>query len=161
MKNKLWSVFILVLFFSCGSNDVPGNEENSSDFFECTIDGEKYRIEGTNAFATLVDTDLFGIYGNEAPNQSGDYKNVYITLPGEPTTGMIELTDPAAEASGVILDVGTSQSWLSVFGGSGVLTITEKTSERIKGDFSYTCVNLDDNSMIEVKDGKFDVRIMN
>lgn len=161
MKNSLWTLLLIFTFLSCGSDDDPGTQDSSEDFFECVIDGEPYRIEGTYAFATLIDTDLFGIYGNETPVQSGNYKNVYISLPMEPTTGTIELTDPEDSALGVILDLGTSSTWISTFGGSGEITITEKRSDRIKGTFSYTCVNLDDNTTRVVEDGKFDVKIMN
>ncbi len=155
--------FLFILFaisaFSCSDDkeDTTTNNNTSSDLFECSIDGVAYKITGNFAFAEKVSTDIFGIYGSEDQTKPG-FRNVYISLAKEPTVGKYELISNDV-GSGNILATSTGTLYSSNFpGGNGSVEITEKTSSRIKGTFSFVGVTASGEQK-KVTGGKFDVRI--
>lgn len=156
MKHIFGLTALLLLLLAC-EKDADGGNDSNGDFFKCKVDGQAYEITGEYAFADPIATDLFGIYGSEDQTQSG-FTNVYISLSSEPEIGTYELTDPDI-GTGNYLDTGSGAIFSSAFpGGSGTVEITEKTSSRVKGIFSYVAVNADGASK-EITDGEFDVSI--
>lgn len=158
ITKSLVLLLISLVLISCGKDDEAGGDSGGGgDTFECTIDGASHKISGQFAFAQKVASDIFAIYGSEDQTKSG-FKNVYISLSAEPTVGNYDLgTDKAG--SGNILETGTGKLFNSNFpGGSGSLEITEKTSSKIKGTFSFIAVDATGNKKT-VSNGKFDVKI--
>jgi Family of unknown function (DUF6252) len=157
MKKILFGFAVASVFIACSKDDNDDTQVSSTDKFECTIDGKAHSISGKFAFADKISEDLFGIYGSEDQTKSG-FKNVYISLPKEPSVGSYDLSKNE-NGSGNILETSSGTLYNTNFpGGSGNLTITEKTESRIKGTFEFDAVSPTNEHRI-VKAGKFDVPI--
>ena len=155
IKKTLFLMLIAVMLVSCNKDEESSG--SGSEVFECSIDGTSYKITGQFAFAQKVATNIFSIYGSEDQTKKG-FRNVYISLKSEPTVGKYNLGQDK-DGSGNILETGTGTLYNSNFpGGSGSLEITEKSSGRIKGIFTFVGVNATGEKK-NITAGKFDVKI--
>ena len=156
IKKTVFLVLIAVLLVSCDKEE-ESSGGGGSDSFECSIDGVSHKISGQFAFAQKVASDIFAIYGSEDQTKKG-FKNVYVSLTSEPSVGKYDL-GPGKAGSGNILETGTGTLYNSNFpGGGGSIEITEKSSTRIKGTFSFVGTTSSGEKK-NVTAGKFDVKI--
>ncbi len=164
MKN---SVTFLILVFSlsafsaltsCGKEkdkQPPEEEETSEKYFMTAL------IDGVS-FGDPNDTNGAAMF-----KQGGD--NSYLIL-GAEEDGVkqiqifIDLTNPATTGTFTSMSngvefrctIGTINLWIAdSSSGSGTITITESTSDYVKGTFSFTGVDSADNSTVEVTQGEF------
>jgi hypothetical protein len=155
-------IFLLSLIFiftACNNDDDSSGGSDSGSFFQCKIDGQDYKITGeTGAYAKKTGADLFVIYGSEDATKQG-FRNVYISLTAEPTTGTYEITNNDV-GSGSFLQPSTAVLYNSAFpGGSGKLIVTEKTATNIKGTFEYVAPEASGATKKVITGGSFDVKI--
>ena len=146
------------------SDDDATPDNTGGDFFEATIDGTPYRSEGANAYATIFDTDnSIAIYGTGTPGTEV-YPIMFLSFEddfdGQEGTYEMGLGKEAFGTytnSGGEFTYGTSSTNPA---GTGTVTITERTDERVKGTFSFTAVDLtDETQTVSITGGKFDVGI--
>lgn len=159
MSTRIFSILCFALvFFSCNDDDSSG-DSSSGPFFQCKIDGQDYKVTGENsAYAKKTGVDLFVIYGSEDATKSG-FRNVYISLTKEPSAGTYEITNNDV-GTGSFLQPSTAVLYNSAFpGGSGKLTVTEKTATNIKGTFEYVAPDASGGAKRVITEGSFDVAI--
>ncbi len=157
MKNSIlifFAVFSLgLLTFSCEKEKVTSQEEGADYFFTCKMDGKDYTIKGNTLAYGVKWDDSYSVYG--VSNLNGD-NVIYLNLKKELGIGTHQMTD-SNNYGLVSLQDGTS--WSTYWGaGTGSVTITEKTESVVKGTFSFTAYNADDESeKMTVTDGSFRV----
>ncbi|MEO1517719.1 MAG: DUF6252 family protein [Bacteroidota bacterium] len=151
----LLSIFFLAFFLSGCQKDKDDNPspniQNEEYFFECKLDGETFRAVGLNAYGTEFH-DSYAMYGLGA-NDFVMYVSVDQSL-GEGTHDMDQNTN-------AYVVYGNGRSYASLLdGGSGSVTITERTPTHLKGTFQATVVDFDNvNASMTVSEGKFEVLI--
>lgn len=157
MRSVFYLITLMMLITSCGDDD-GGSNGGGDGFFKCTVDGTAYDIQGQYAWAELIADDLFVVYGSEDQTMAG-FNNLFISFIGRPTVGTYDLSDSDI-AIGTYLDTGSGETYLSALsGGSGEAEVTEITTDRVKGKFSFFAPKANDSGLLEVADGEFDVRI--
>lgn len=149
------------IFIAC-EKDEPntGGNSTSETFWECKIDGETYRVEGDNAYASEWDPgNKIGVYGTEDPLTAG-YKTVFISLDDLGKVGTYKLGfGEDSEASGTILYTEDGNTFVSRFvDGTGTLEITAAGDQFVEGTFNFTAPNADGTQNREITDGKFKVK---
>lgn len=157
MKKRinLWALMCLILF-SCGGDDdssgdkLPSAQESTFSYKE---DGSQVSVKGLLAYAVKFSDD-FAVYGLEGVN--GDKRTCYISMPDSIGVG----THPfSSEIAGYFID-DDKKTFVSLFGGSGSLTIERISASHIKGTFSFTA-NDDISSptrTVHITDGAFNVK---
>lgn len=163
MKNSvtflmlIFSLSAFSVFTSCGKEKgkKPSKEEEPSEkyFLTALVDGV--------SFGDPNDTN-----GGSMHKQGG---TTYLILGLEENSGrqiymLIDLTDPSTTGTFTSMSNGVEfryadgsiNLWVAdESSGSGTLTITESTSDYVKGTFSFTGVDSSDNSTVQVTQGEF------
>lgn len=148
---------LVILYVACVDNtpDVPGEGDN---FFEYTANGEKFRAEDLFAYA-VTDGNEFTIYGTGDVINDTDATLTYIIVEEDKGTVTYNLSE-GAEAIGYHVNQDGSFSYYTIPQGTdGELTITSKTSERIKGTFNFKAIDPTTEEQISITNGSFDVAI--
>lgn len=160
---KLLFISILVIAFSSCSNDDDGGNGGSAAAGTVTakIDGTNFTSLEIASVANLVSgVGTLTIQGNDA-----DGKAIVIVINGYEGPGSYDIGGNnlvAVVASYVEADINNpmnSQTWQAPFDDTvaGTVSISEETDDNVKGTFSYTAKNSNDNSTKEITDGSFNL----
>ncbi|MEM9997022.1 MAG: DUF6252 family protein [Bacteroidota bacterium] len=145
----LCACFALILT-ACDSDDdddLPGGPIGGNAGVTATVDGADW-TSATLAAAGRDETDTsFGFGGFSADGSS-------ITISVQSlSTGTYSTTDEVFV--GVYSSSSTAIPFSTVLGGSGTITVTSITAERVRGTFSFTASN--GSGTVSVTNGEFDV----
>lgn len=165
MKKLLLLPILVLVFISCSSDDDPidnmdpiSNSNDSSDFFDCKIDGTDYHVEDQGAYA-LKDfdapgsTNVYGVIDPTNANTTIMYIRVDDTAPLNVDHDFDEDAFFALVTEGV-----DGYATYPIVGGSGFVRITERDDENIAGTFAFTATNIvDSNVQMVVTEGSFNV----
>ena len=156
MKTKFF-LFLALVFTGLMSTSCKKDKDVTPDpvpvehFFTCKMDGETYHAEGFYAYAVDFDESI-NIYGATENLEDA----IYIELPKGFTTGTHAFND---EFFAYVVFGESAQATL-LEGGSGSITVDSFDGKNIKGSFSFTAVDFDDeNHKVVVTEGTFDVDI--
>lgn len=144
----LCSIF---LFTNCSKdNNQPVNEiEELQHFFSCKLDGADFEVNGFLAYGVDFD-DTYNIYGVEE-----GVKSMYVAISRDLGVGTHQLDENSWALFSY--DDGSGYS-THLDGGSGEVTITERTATTAKGTFAFKAVSFEDpNNVLTVTEGKFSV----
>jgi len=142
------TVLILTLTLtSCSSDDDASDSEQSTYFLNAKVDGVDFSRENVIVSALADDTSFYTI------SALGD-TSIILTLNSPTSTGIftVSLTTALSYQQNIPFAVWGAGG---ESGNSGTITITENTDDFIKGTFSFTGVNLLDNSTKEISQGVF------
>jgi hypothetical protein len=144
----------LVGFSSCSkkSDDVSPQEEAASTAgFRVKVDGKTYAPDFSYALANFPGNDkYYAIYGLDS--KTSDV--VAIALPN--TAG--EGTHVISNVSFGVMNVG-NESYSTINGGTGTITITKKTATNIVGTFSFTAYDPTGTLKKALTEGSFNVNV--
>lgn len=160
MKNNLIAIGLFcLLLIACGDDaNNDGLFGGSDEHFTCMVDNEAFRASDTGAFAKKDQDgpETTRVFGTPDLADSEE-KLVSIKVDDNLETNVEYPLDK--DHFWVSLNFGENQySSLPIIGGSGVITITNRTSDMISGEFSCTLGNVNSSGeMITITDGSFSV----
>ena len=161
MKNSASRIaFVFLLFFSflsisCSSDDTSEDEQDG-EYLSATIDGENY-----SSSLSINMTEMIGI--TTIIGVSDSSKGIMLQL-AETSTGTYQIG--GANSSDLTLASYSEYSgnavaaWEAPIDHSvldGEIVVTNSTENNLKGTFNFTATNSEDNSTVEVSNGKFNI----
>ncbi|MEM9917314.1 MAG: hypothetical protein AAF990_04420 [Bacteroidota bacterium] len=157
MKSSILYLLPFVLFgFLLGScnkdkDDSPSPSQSSEYFFECELGGTSFKASGLNAYAADFPS-TYTMYG-----LGPDDFVVYVSV--DKTLGIG--THPMDAFSNAYVSYGDGRVLSTILdGGSGTVSISEITEDKIIGRFDCKVIDFDDpTSSMEISNGKFEVEI--
>lgn len=167
MKNlKQFMLFLmigsLVTLSGCSSSDDGGNGGNAAEgTITAKVDGASFTSLEIASTATLVSaTSTLILQGSDA-----DGKGFLITINGYAGPGTYNIDGNAIGFSvAVYLEADVSnpanmQTWQAPYNTSvnGTISVSEETSDNVKGTFEFTGQNASDNSQKVISEGSFNL----
>lgn len=148
---------------SCSSSDNTGDSGKATEgTITATIDGAQFTSLEMTTFASVVNAggqSTLVVQGNTSSQA------LHFTINGYEGSGTYQISDSnvfinASYVEPNINDPQNSQTWSAPFQNSGIageIVVSEETDTIIKGTFSFTCKNPNDDSVKEITDGSFNV----
>ncbi len=160
MKNKFsvgsfrFSLLLLIFLVSCSSED-SSEEEQEGEYFSATIDGEKYTSDlSINMTEMIGITTVIG-----ASDSKGLMIQLSETSPGTYPIGGANSSALTLASYSEYTNSGVA-AWQAPINQSvldGQIVVTNSTETNFEGTFSFTATNSQDNSTVEVTNGKFNI----
>jgi len=168
IKNFLVCLAVVSAFsvLSCSSDDDGGEVGNAAEgTLTAKVDGVAYTSLEITSFANLVNaagTSVLSLQGNTSDQA------ISMTINGYDGVGTYELVDTnvfivATYVEPNINDPMNSPTWSAPYQDSGLIgeiKISEETDTGVKGTFNFTARNSDDNSLIEITEGSFNLNFL-
>ena len=175
MRNlKQFMLFVmigsLVTLTSCSSDDDSGDGGGAaSGTLSAKVDGTNYQSMEISSSATVVNAG--GVNNLVIIASNSDGKAFSFTIFGFGGAGTYRLTgaDIAVTNTGSYTETdvdinnpinSTTEIWQAPFDNTevGEIVVTEETATKVKGNFSFTCKNVNgDNSVKTITDGAFNL----
>ena len=157
MKTSQFFAILAILgfvsFSSCSkkSDDVAPEEAANTVGFRVKVDGKTYAPDFSYALANFPGNDkYYAVYGLDS--KTSDV--VAIALPN--TAG--EGTHVISNVTFGIMNVG-NESYSTINGGTGTITITKKTATNVAGTFSFTAFDATGTLKKALTEGSFNVNV--
>lgn len=157
MKKNVYALLFSIscLLFSCTKDAVE-----PSSYFKCKIDGKAYEVSGTGAYAALLSSTVHQVFGTEKEDgKTASPRTMYLNIESEKGVGTHAIK---GKTLGSFEDTDKSlynTNFNNTLPEKGTLIITERTSESIKGTFSFTAFTFTAPiKKIIVTDGEFFVK---
>ena len=172
MKNYLSTLSVILLglfigFTSCSSDDDGGPDANTSaGTISAKIDGNSFQSQQLLSRATQVEVGAATSIILQGTDNSGKGFNLNIT--GFTGTGTYEIGGVnsifviANYVEGNPTNPLATQTWTAPYDNDdlrGTIIFTEATATNVKGTFAFTAKNPNDNSVINVTEGAFNLSI--
>lgn len=161
-----------IYFSSCKKEDAPGggNNSNTEGVISAKVDGIAVSTESITGAANLVESvGTLTMQGNTGGTSS---KTFQFTVNGFQGTGVYIIggnNTVAVSASYTEMVVSLSnpgspqsQTWQAPYSGGaevGKITITDLSSNNVKGTFEFTAKNNNDNSMKTITEGTINLKL--
>ncbi len=170
--HKLTYLFLATLVLmtaSCKTDDDGGNGgDAASGTLIATVDGDNYESEPAGTSATRVNAGgTTTIVLNANSTAAGSNRVFAITMNGIDAEGTYDIGGGAnisinalyIEASATNPNNAQTQTWQAPFNDTiaGEMNIAEITESKIRGTFSFTGQNTEDNSTRTITDGSFNI----
>lgn len=147
-------LFSLILTVSCSSDD--NSEAPDEEYLTATIDGNSFASSlSVNMTQNMGVTTIGGTSSNNhslmlqlSDNSPGTY-----LIGGENSSNLTIASYTTMTGSGV-------EAWQAPINhniSSGQIIISNSSDHNIKGTFNFTATNPDDNTTVEVTNGKFNI----
>lgn len=150
---KLLTVLFLsaTIFIACNKDD---DDDDVGTFFECKIEGDEFRVTGTNAYAFDFTLDRYGIYGSDIDEET----LIYINLPQSAGEGTYQMGALGGDVNAYLVYSDTI-NYSTILGmDNGQVTITTYDPPLVEGFFNFTVTNFNDPGDTRVvTDGEFRV----
>ncbi|GAB3890892.1 hypothetical protein GCM10028803_02150 [Larkinella knui] len=143
----------LIGFSSCSkkSDDVAPEETATTAGFRVKVDGKTYAPDFSYALASFPANDkYYGVYGLDS--KTSDV--VAIALPNTAGVGTHEISTVTFG----VLNLG-NESYSTINGGTGTITITKKTATNVVGTFSFTAYDATGKLKKALTEGSFNVNV--
>jgi hypothetical protein len=172
MKNYLSTLSAIVFglfigFTSCSSDDDKGPGTNSSaGTISAKIDGNSFQSQPLLSRATQVEAGAATALILQGTDNSGKGFNLNIT--GFTGTGTYEIGGAnsifviASYVEGNPTNPLATQTWTAPYDNEnlrGTISFSEATATNVKGTFAFTAKNPNDDSVINVTEGAFNLDI--
>lgn len=158
----------LVTFASCSKDDDGGSGgEAPSGLVTATIDGSGFTSMEVASTATIVNVQGGA---QQATIQGGDStgKTIVLSISGYEGAGTYEINSDDvifSSATYIVVDASDiqnpqTQSWQAPYADSGLagtIVVTEETTDNLKGEFTLTVKGGDNNTLVEITNGLFNV----
>lgn len=150
-----YALFCLCLFSVACSSDDGSNDEQEGEYLTATVGGEGFTSSLSMNVTQMYDvTTIIG-----AGNNSGILLQFNKSSPGTypiggQNSGALTI---AAYTQNTNNGVAAWQAPIDQRVSNGQIVVTNYSETNIKGTFSFTGTNTDDNSTVEVTNGKFNV----
>lgn len=153
-------VYALLLSISCLLVSCTKDVVEPSSYFKCKIDGKAYEINGTGAYAAILSSTVHQVFGTEKEDgKTASPRTMYLNIESEKGVGTHAIK---GKTLGSFEDTDKSlynTNFNNTLPEKGTLIITERTSESIKGTFSFTAFTFTAPiKKITVTDGEFYVK---
>lgn len=166
IKVKKILLFLVVLSVISCSKSNPITEIIDDDtpvengfFVKSTINGTNLINEEDDATAFVVGTDSDGIKLAAFTGEFSDEENILLGLKGFDGIGTYNMADYVGSSMMYMfsdISNGTSQLWIANDStGSGVINVTQYGNGTARGTFSFTGINLIDQTEIVITNGEF------
>lgn len=165
----LFAAILLITATSCKTDDDGGNGgDAASGTLIATVDGDSYESEPTGTSATRVNAGgTTTIVLNANSTAAGSNRVFAITMNGIDAEGTYDIGGGAnisinalyIEANATNANDAETQTWQAPFDDTvaGEMNIAEITDSKIRGTFSFTGQNAEDQSTRTVTDGSFNI----
>ncbi|MEZ4852787.1 DUF6252 family protein [Flavobacterium sp.] len=166
---KLLAIFILsVTMFACSNDDDGGNDGTAAaGTVTAKVDGTTVTSTSELTVATLISYGSSNVLSIQGTNMEG--KGYRITINDVDGEGTFQLggnsvnTNIASYVEGNATDPLNSQMWTAPYDDDsinrGEVAISSFSETNVKGTFSFSCKNPNDDSVKTITEGSFNVTI--
>lgn len=158
-------LFVSLSLIACKSDDDGGDGGNAGEgLVTAKVNGNNFK--SMEAASTAVKTQANGMTTLRAQGSDSDGKGVVLTIIGYEGTGSYDIGGGAnifvnavyTEAN--VSDPTNSQAWQAPFDDTvaGTISISEDTDNGVKGTFTFEAKNGNDDSMVNVTEGSFNLK---
>ncbi|UAB81523.1 hypothetical protein INR76_01820 [Marixanthomonas sp. SCSIO 43207] len=165
LKTLSLILFVSLSLFACKSDDDGGDGGSAAEgLVTAKVNGNNFK--SMRAASTAVKTQANGITTLRAQGSDSNGKGVVLTIVGYDGTGSYNVGGGAnifVNAVYVEADVNNptnSQTWQAPFDDTvaGSVSVSEDTNDGVKGTFTFEAKNGNDDSMVNITEGSFNLK---
>jgi len=134
-----------------------GGDNGDDQYVKATVAGAAVDFSGdiTKTSSVIDGVTYINIFGQNPTTQ----QQITLNLNGKSTAGTYTITDSALNVNASYSTYDANDNYFNYIGQSGTLTIISNTGGYIKGTFSFSGLNPDDDTTIQVTAGTFYIEL--
>ena len=158
MKNN---ISVLLVAISCLLASCTKETVEPSVYFKCKIDGKAYEISGPGAYMVVLNSTVHQVCGTEKEDgKTISPRTMYLNIESDKTEGTHAIKGKTLGSFEDTDKLLYNTNFNNTLPEKGSLVITERTTESIKGSFSFTAFTFTSPiKKITVTDGEFYVKL--